>query len=394
MNSIHRSQSHTFLKVIVVFLILAINTHFVGFAHSTELPNEDKIVLYVNNLLLSYNSLVHFYGVYEPYFSNYEEHFSLYFEEGDSFRVICVKSDQNDTENLNFIFIKIRSTNPDIVLDFNHSLNDYVEGILLKGRYCYVKNYLIDYFDTYLHTHLILSVISDDIIDNTMEDSKEYADFLYENDKDSIRKERINEIWEPFIENNEESISSIYNLSSHAGDIERNISSNKSYTYEIFLQEFYEFEIKVTHYRELPLMTERYEDLINSERLNNIKVKEDSELSNKLTKIEDNIESNEQYLYENFESDLREIEDIILVETERQARDEERQFSILMQIIFTIISMVGGFIGGYYFNSWMSRRKEDRKKITRKKITKRKTKPKRATQKKKVTKTRKKKEKI
>ena len=362
MNSIHRSQSHIFLKVIVVFFILAINTHFVGFAHSTELPNEDKIVLYVNNLLSSYNSLVHFYDVYKPYFSNYEEHFSLYFEDGDSFRVICVKSDQNDTENLNFIFIKIRSTNPDVVLDFNHSLNDYVEGILLKGRYCYVKNYLIDYFDTYLHTHLILSVISDDIVNNTMDDSKEYADFLYENDKDSIRRERINEIWEPFIENNEELIFSTYNLSSHALDIGRNISSNKSYTYEIFLQEFYEFEIKVTHYRELPLMIEKYEDLTNSERLNNIKVKEGSELSNKLTKIEDNIESNEQYLYKNFESDLREIEDIISIETERQARDEERQFSILMSITLTIISTVGGFIGGYYFNSWMSRRKEDRKK--------------------------------
>ena len=388
MNSIHRSQSHTFLKVIVV-LILAINTHFVGFAHSTELPNEGKIVLYVNNLLSSYNSLVHFYDVYEPYFSNYEEHFSLYFEEGDSFRVICVKSDQNDTENLNFIFIKIRSANPDIVLDFNHSLNDYVEGILLKGHYSYVKNYLIEYFDTYLHTHLILSVISDDIVNNTMDGSKEYADFLYESHKDSIRRERINEIWEPFIENNEELIFSIYKLSSHASDIERDISSNKNYTYEIFLQEFYEFEINVTHYRELPLMIEKYEDLNNSERLNNIKVKEGSELSDKLTKIEDNIESNEQYLYKNFESDLREIEDIILIETERQARDEERQFSILMSSIFAIISTVGGFVGGYYFNSWMSRRKEDRNKIT-----KRKTKPKRATRKKKFTKTRKKKEKI
>jgi len=369
-------------------------THFVGFAHSTELPNEDKIVLYVNNLLSSYNSLMHFYDVYEPYFSDYKEHFSLYYEEGDSFRVICVKSDQNDTEHLNFIFIKIRSTSPDIVLDFNHSLNDYVEGILLKGRHCYVKNYLIHYFDTYLHTHLILSVISDDIINNTMADSKEFADFLYESDKDSIRRERINEIWEPFIEDNEELISSIYNLSSHADDIESNISHNENYTYEIFLQEFYEFEIKVTHYREQPRMRKKYEDLLNSERLNNIKVKEDSELSKKLTKIEENIESNEQYLYENLESDLREIEDIILVETERQARDEERQFSISLTIISTVIGCVVGAVVGYYFNSWMSRRKEDRKKITRKKITKRKTKPKRATQKKKVTKTTKKKEKI
>ena len=388
MNSIHRSQSHTFLKVIVV-LILAINTHFVGFAHSTELPNKDKIVPYVNNLLSSYNSLVHFYDVYEPYFSNYEEHFSLYFEEGDSFRVICVKSDQNDTENLNFIFIKIRSTNPDIVLDFNHSLNHYVEYLLLKGRYCRVKNYLISYFDTYLHTHLILSVISGDVVNNTMNSSKEYADFLYESDKDCIRRERISEIWEPFTENNEEVISSIYDLSSHKFDIERSISFNKSYTYEIFLQDFDEFEIKVTHYRELPLMIEKYEGLSNSERLNNIKAKEGSELSDKLAKIEDNIESNEQYSYKNFESDLREIEDIILIETERQARDEERQFSILMSSIFTIISLVGGFVGGHYFTSWMSRRKKDRNKIT-----KRKTKPKRATRKKKSTKTRKKKEKI
>ncbi|EMR73902.1 hypothetical protein MCGE09_00319, partial [Thaumarchaeota archaeon SCGC AB-539-E09] len=335
-------------------------------ANSNELPTKENLDLYINNLLSCYNSLVRFYDVYKPYFSDYKEYFSLYLDLGHSFRVICVKSDKNDTSSINLIFLKIESDIPEVILDFNHSLKDYLEvNFLMTGHHGIAKNFLISQFDSIVHSHLILSISSEKVIMNTLFDSKIFAERIYKIDNDDIRRDRINVYWKPFIDVNRELINTKYKLSASKNNIQNKIDRDENYIYEIFLQDFNEFSIMLDHFNELPIMIEKYKEFVNSEQVKTINLEEFEYINNILISIKNNIENNEHYLFENFESDLHDLENIItielqklsldsskqqlsevkqILEEEREAHDKERRFDQKLDFIYFFVGCLIGII--------------------------------------------------
>ena len=335
-------KHYKYKLLIIIICIINIGIFNIK-AERIELPSQYEIQQYINNLLSSYNSLIKFYEVNEPYFNDYKQYFQLYREEGYSFQIICVKADQNETKYINMIFIPISSDNPYIELDFNHVLNDYFPNFgIIKGTRVIISGGLFEYLDTIRYADFIMSLPSNEISNNTLVNSKELAEYLYNNNKNDIRIHRIEEIWKPFINENINIIMDISRLYYLKSEISEKINIwDVSYTYDLFLNDFNKFKTIVTHYKEQNLMIEKYNNFVSSDLIKNFKIKNGSEIHNKFIEIKDNIQYSEIYLFENFEEDLQDLKFII------QNEKDERTFIKGLQItlvLFTLSIIVDGLL--------------------------------------------------
>lgn len=296
MNLFHRSQANVFLKIIFVFFILAINKHFVSFAYCTELPNEDATQQYVDNLLGSYNSLVKFNDVDKSYFEKYKNYFSLFRDEGYSFQIIFVKAVQNETEYISVIFVPIQSNNPIIVLDFEHAFSYYFPGtIIMECNRCSLKGGLFEYLDTIIYADFILWILSDEITNDTLINSKTFADDIYETDKNRMLEDKLNALMEKY----NEFMSS----------------------YSILLKDY-----------------------------NN------SEIHSKHTDIIENIQYNEVYMLDNLEADLDDLK--YMIQNEKEKRESIRNMvSLVIGAVSLVIAIIERDKMKYYlrrFSKWIT----------------------------------------
>jgi len=325
------------LKLKTVFTIFVFSCFInITYCSAQQLPNQVEAQEYVDNLLLTYNSLVKSYKLSNPYFDSYKDKFLLYLEEGQSFQVIFVKVDVNDSKILNLMFSHIQEKYPVVILNYNHTLSDYFP-IKLGGYWSIFQGGLIEYFDMILFVHLIVSVPSIEISNMTLVNSKNLAEYLFNNNKNDVKIARINEIWDPFIKENRDVIND-FNLYQKYLNISYNIRMNEDYVYDLFLIDFNEFKIIINHYKDMPIMLNRLDIFINSDDFQKPFIKNDDLIQGELTKIKDDINSNEFYLLENYEKDIQSLENIIFNKIKKRV-----SFNNLIYTIFILIFGSGLF---------------------------------------------------
>jgi len=327
---------------IVITTIIIFSMCLVKAEDQTQLPSDHQIQRYVSNLIENYNNMIKFYEMNDPHFEYNKKHFSLYHEVGYSFQVIATKSDKDDNRFISLIFKSIFSNSPIISTDFEHDWNDYFPGISAKGYMSFIEGNFIEFGGRKLYTDFTICLTSDQVLDNTLENSDKMAEYVYKRDK-------INPIWKPFLEENDEVISES-DLNNRVYEMQMKIYSDESYTYESFLEDFKSLNLTVTHYKQRPIMIEKWNDFVNSEGIKDFEPKKNLEIPNKTQEIKNNILSNESYLLVDFESNLRDLNQTIHEEIESRKWGNKPPIKNLKKIInwFYSIIIPIGTIGGLW----------------------------------------------
>lgn len=234
------------LRKIVLLLIIGLllfSVYSVSSDEPTELPTEENLKPYINNLINSYNELVTF-EIRKPDSQLEKDDFALYHELGYYFNVFCVKANISSNLIINIIFEPKSGETLDIAIDFEHQLQDYIP-LRINHPGAYVKDYLVEYSDTIINADLIIGVFSEEITNNTLENAMIYAKFLFNAEKEykerKIELDKINEIWEPLKEEYQELILNNRELWEIEWRIDKEISYNDNYIYESFQQDLQEF---------------------------------------------------------------------------------------------------------------------------------------------------------
>lgn len=225
--------------------LLLFSVGFVSGENPRYFPDTNNIELYVKNLISSYNTNVKYFESNQPNFDSYKHYFPLYHEVGQNFEVICVIADRECNHTLNFIFVKISGDEPIFISDFQHVLDDYFSGVILCGPGSISQGNYFEYNNSNLYAEFVVSATFDDITNNTMVNSQQFANQLFNDEKNKIEVDKINEVWEPFTTKYFSTISSSVSLMQMEYKIDMNISNNKSFTYEAFLPMFQEFNKSV-----------------------------------------------------------------------------------------------------------------------------------------------------
>lgn len=170
--------------------------------------NQSATTQYVTNLLNSYNALVDSKEALAPNFPSIEHDFSLYHDVGYSFKVLVVRSsslsyNSNNTDVVAFIFTPIQSSQPQVTIDNNHTLEDFIaitpgapamnlngsfEGstllspLLPYGTAFY--RYTMNQQDKVVYVPLVwVTSISRQVLNDTSVNSKNAAEAIYQEDK-------------------------------------------------------------------------------------------------------------------------------------------------------------------------------------------------------------------
>jgi hypothetical protein len=170
--------------IVSCFLFLLI----IPSVNAVQLSSEKKINDYLYNLVESYNALVNLNYQNNQYFNELKNNFLLYHEPGYSFRIICTTAiiGQNDTNC--FIFGPAISPDPIIEFDYERDMGYYSPGFGFPGcSGCRFRN--VTYIDNFQirNPQFSISVLLENIKNNTYTDSVDFAKQLYNDDDVNVQ---------------------------------------------------------------------------------------------------------------------------------------------------------------------------------------------------------------
>jgi hypothetical protein len=180
------------IVVLITIIFLLGTTYLPKLSEQAQntLPDPINTVQYVENLIDSYNSLVAFSDVYKSNFQSIEADFSLYHQTGESFAVIVMQSVPDNSDFVALIFFPIKSETPVVIMDNSDTLAS-VYGFYITGEDNIFENLLMSYTNTIVHLDLILEIQVSDITNDTLVNSKNTAQFIYNNDESQISQSTI-----------------------------------------------------------------------------------------------------------------------------------------------------------------------------------------------------------
>ncbi|MGA8856149.1 MAG: hypothetical protein WB643_03175 [Candidatus Bathyarchaeia archaeon] len=151
------------------------------------LPDHDKTVQYVDNLIDSYNLLVNEHDKSRPDFNIVKSYFSLYHEQGHSFEVVVLLTVPYSIYWVSLIFIPFIADKPNVIMDYNHTFSDlFPATVVTQGEWANGENLPFTYNDTTIHQDFVLVVYSPDISGDYMTESNNAARALYQQDQQQI----------------------------------------------------------------------------------------------------------------------------------------------------------------------------------------------------------------
>ena len=253
-------------KIILLFAIcLLISPYFIVFGKA-QFPNQNDTTDFVTTLISNYDNYLDFLEQTDPTFKFDKKYFNLYTEIGQSFEVICVGSNKFSNDTSCFIFKPISSPLNIPIINYQFKNNTLLnitdinfvnsENFILRNTLCKNPDY------TTYHAPFVIIDSSIKISYNPKARGDYWATVLFNEGK-------INNIWEPYKIKYQNIISNDTNLSDKKRYIDIKIGSNDyDYTYEIFQQDFQEFNSTV-------------QNIINQKQIE-IQNKLDEEENNKL----------------------------------------------------------------------------------------------------------------
>ncbi len=168
-----------------------------------------------------------------------------------------------------------------------------------------------------------------------------------------IEAKKINAVWEPFKEENKQIVQNVTNLYWIENGIDNNIIFKDEYTYDLFLIDFYKFNLSVTHYRDLPTMADKWNEFVNSDLIKKFCLRCYPEIDSSLGRIKNNIEKNESYILTNLNEDLSGLNNSIQDESYTYKIEKTwKKFKEFVGVIFgdiraAIVSLIVVAIIGY-----------------------------------------------
>lgn len=150
------------------------------------LPDRDKVVVYVNNLIDRYNTLVEEYDKPRPDFAIIKPHFSLYHDAGNSFKVIVVQTAPNEANQISLIFLRIRADQPNVSMDYNDTFTSLFNVTEMFGFFTVDKDIPFTYNGTVIRQDLVLGIQASELMANPITSSTNAANTLYQNDQSEV----------------------------------------------------------------------------------------------------------------------------------------------------------------------------------------------------------------
>lgn len=108
--------------------------------------------------------------------------FPLYHQVGDTFHVIAVQSNPNDSAFVSLIFIPIGGNEPNVTMDYNDTLCGLLTHMICIDGAGTFTNIDLEYSDTIIHVDFILSLPASNITSNYMVNSKNEAVDIFNQD--------------------------------------------------------------------------------------------------------------------------------------------------------------------------------------------------------------------
>jgi hypothetical protein len=181
----------------------------------------------------------------------------------------------------------------------------------------------------------------------------EYVNWENQTVHKTIETKKINEIWKPFKSKNNEIILNNRNLLQAEDEIDDKISWDEKYTYNLFLINFYKFNLSVTHYKEFPIMADKWNEFANSDLIKNFNLSSNPEINSSFWAIRNNIATNENYTNANLDEDLPRLNNSInSIQSELQNNSIKSRLSNLynhfqsyfLAIFIGILTVLGSFL--------------------------------------------------
>lgn len=148
------------------------------------LPDYNKTVEYVQNLIGSYNALLQnsTYITRPDFFDSVYENLTLYHDAQHSFQVVVLQSVPN-SDYVALIFAPIQANQPNVTMDYDDTFNDlFPHTFTTVGEYALLEKTAIGYGNLVIQVPLILLVLATDISSNFATSAKNAAQFIYQQD--------------------------------------------------------------------------------------------------------------------------------------------------------------------------------------------------------------------
>lgn len=297
------------LKSLIIFsIILSLTTSASATEAYQDISNEE-IILFIENYISNYNAKVQgLVSKEDKDITNDEGSYIFFLFKKSPFKVIVAKA---GNKSLGFLFIP--SNENKFFLDPINPFNKYTPTISVENsgpvrfKHVFIQG---EYGTDFIGEVQYISIenIKKDIFKNA--EQLAVSNFKKDFDKaqDIKRRNQINKDWTKFTEENTQTINNNLNLSWIKLIIDSRIS-NEDYTYNLFLKDFEIYSLIVLHYRDLPKMIEKWNDYKNSSVVKIFKIL--PSISSSYAVIENNITSNETYLFNDLESDIKGLDKII-----------------------------------------------------------------------------------
>ena len=161
------------------------------------LPDRDRTVQYIDNLIDSYNLLVNEYDKPRQDFNSIKAHFSLYHEVGNSFKVIVVETTPSFApyiQYLSLIFVSFRADQPSVIMDYNDTLGSLFPATdIVNGDWYILRNIPFTYNDTAIRQDFIFTIDEKDILGDYVTTSNNAAQYIYQQDEKQIQIPRVSQ---------------------------------------------------------------------------------------------------------------------------------------------------------------------------------------------------------
>lgn len=159
---------------IVVFTALLVFYSLQGnvFARYT-LPEYNRTVGYVRNLIDTYNALVENSTYFNRAdFGSIKENLSLYHDVAHSFHVVILQSVPDNPNRIALMFFPIRASQLNVTMDDEDTFNSLFPIFYVAGEYILLENSLLEYGNTRIQLPLVFVIPSTDISGDYVTNSK------------------------------------------------------------------------------------------------------------------------------------------------------------------------------------------------------------------------------
>ncbi len=177
------------VTILTLFLVLLMFSSIQGKVLAQyRLPEHNKTVGYVLNLIDSYNELLkNSTYINRPDFDSIKENLTLYHDVQHSFQVVVLQSSPYNSDHVALIFATIQSNRPNVVMDYNDTFNNlFPYQFATLGKYVLLEKNVLTYANSKIEVPLILFVLTADISGDYFINAKDAAQFIYQQDVNQI----------------------------------------------------------------------------------------------------------------------------------------------------------------------------------------------------------------